>query len=67
MRRIQFNFTDQAYETLVRLRTQLNVSSSAEVVRRALAVLSLFADTRDSGKQIIIRDVDGTETKLILI
>ena len=64
-RRLQFDFSDEAVQRLDKLAVDLDASSRAEVVRRALALLDRLVEAEKSGGKVLIRD-GISERELIL-
>ncbi|MFO0764521.1 MAG: hypothetical protein U0487_00530 [Patescibacteria group bacterium] len=55
-KRIQIDFSGDAYDKLQELRRRLDASTNAEVIRRALGALELLLNERDSGTRLLLHD-----------
>jgi hypothetical protein len=53
-------------DKLERLRDETQADTMAEVVRRSLAVYDLMWKFHREGSQIIVKDVDGNEMRVII-
>jgi metal-responsive CopG/Arc/MetJ family transcriptional regulator len=66
IKRLQFDFTDEAVERLDELRQRCGASSRAEVVRRALMLLEFITNCEASGEKVSIRTAKGAEYRPLL-
>jgi hypothetical protein len=64
MRRVNVNFSDQAYETLERLAHQTGKSMS-DVLRDAIALKAWFEQTRAEGGHVLVERPDGKVREVI--
>ncbi len=60
-----FALDPKSRKALGELRAALNASSNAEVIRRALTLLQLAANTTSNGGQVILRE-DGRDREVIM-
>lgn len=65
-KRVQFDFHPQALEKLDGLVEKTGSSSRAEVVRKALSLLSMTIDAQEAGKSIYFVDGDTQERVITL-
>jgi hypothetical protein len=63
MKRLNLELSEEAYNTLERLRGKLGKTSKAEVLRTAVALLALVSDEKEKGKSLALlsHDEKGTE------
>jgi hypothetical protein len=59
-RRVQLDFSTEAYERLIQLRTKSEAKTNAEVVRNALRLYDWFLDQKRSGYKIQVTDGEVT-------
>ena len=59
--RVQFDFSEDAYNKLTKIRTAAGAKSNAEVVRDALAVYEWFVRQTKEGNSIKVTSPDGQE------
>lgn len=64
--RVQFDFAPEALERLDDLVTQTGAASRAELVRRALALFEKALQAKHSGEELLFRDADGAEQRILL-
>lgn len=64
--RLQLDVSDGALKRLDDLQQQLEASSRAEVVRRALALLDIVAEEQARGSRLVLRGEEG-EREVVLI
>jgi hypothetical protein len=60
-----FALDPKSRKALDELRTALNASSNAEVIRRALTLLQMAAKTTGNGGQVILRE-DGRDREIVM-
>lgn len=65
-RRVQFDFTPQAYSRLVELKNSTGASSNGEVIRRALHLLDVVT-TKEGEKYKLVREDRDHEVDLLLL
>lgn len=58
-----FKFDEKLTATLEELKAATGASTKAEIVRRAIALLKVVQDAKDSGGEVVIRTDDGTNGK----
>lgn len=58
-------FDQKTVSAMDRMKASCGLSSDAEVIRRALALLSIAEDARHGGKKLVIKDGDS-ETEIDL-
>lgn len=66
-KRLQFDFSEEGYAKLERLREQMDAGSHAEVVRRGLGLLDYARDRASHGCILIVREEDGTEREIVVV
>lgn len=66
-KRLSLDLTPQVKRRIENLREITEAESLTEVIRRALASYELLCEAQVSGKSILVRDVDGTESTVILL
>lgn len=64
VRPIQFNFSQDAYETLSALKKDLDASSKTEVIKLALIVLSWIVDELKKEHTILVEREPGKAVEL---
>lgn len=62
--RVQFDFTQEALQTLDRLKGRLNVGTRADVVRYSLRVLDWVLSTTESNAKILV-EKDGRQQEIV--
>ena len=65
--RLNLRISPNEAAKLKALVAQTDASSSTEVIRRALAVYEHLWQAKDAKKEVVIRDEDGDESKLMLL
>lgn len=65
--RVQFDFAPGALERLDELVTSTGAASRAEVVRRALALFEKVMTAQQHGEEILLRDREGTEQRIVIV
>ena len=65
-RRLQFDFTPEAVDALDELKGEMGAASRAEVIRRALRLLTKVNNTLNGGGNVILTKGDGTQSALHL-
>lgn len=60
--RLQFDFSEEAYQELKRLQAQDGVSSEQELIRNAIGTHRYISDELHAGSRILVKKKDG-ETK----
>lgn len=65
-RRLQFDFSGEAVTHLDELVKDLNATSRAEVVRRALSLLSRVTVHINDGGAVILRSKDGSQEERVV-
>ena len=65
--RINLNASPKTREMVEAMQTQLDLGSISEVVRRALAVLSLLLRYRAEGAEIIVRHPKDGEIRIEIV
>ncbi|MDG2510974.1 ribbon-helix-helix domain-containing protein [Stenotrophomonas maltophilia] len=58
-----FKFDEKLTATLDELKAATGASTKAEIVRRAIALLKVVQDAKDSGGEVVIRTDDGAHGK----
>lgn len=66
-RRMQFDFTEDAYRRLEKLTKVSGASSKAELVRRALAMYDRAAQCMKEGGKLVIVTSDGEQKELLFV
>jgi hypothetical protein len=61
-----FALDQKSRDALTELRETLNASSNAEVIRRALTLLTLAARTTSKDGQVILREKNGKEREVVM-
>lgn len=56
MRRVQFDFAQEAYEELTQLQSQLDANTKAETVRTALRTLKWLLEVLGKDQRILVDD-----------
>lgn len=64
--RLQFDFTPGSVKALKALVVDTEAASMAEVVRDALAVHQLVGPAMRRGASVIVREADGSESRIVL-
>lgn len=59
--RVQFDFSDEAYERLVKIRAASGATSNAEVVRDALSIYEWFIRQNKEGNTFKVVSSSGQE------
>jgi hypothetical protein len=59
-RRVQFDFSPEAYAELGGLKTRINAKTKADVIRRSLDALGWVVSVIEKEKRIFVKDGDGT-------
>lgn len=67
MKRLNLELSDEAYETLEKLRKRLNKSSKAEVLRSAVALLKLASSEIVKGNKLAILNDQGVEARIEIV
>lgn len=62
-KRVQLELSDDAYETIKRLKQDLGLSSMANVLRDSLAVLDWAVDEAKEGKEVMLVSEVGERRK----
>jgi len=62
--RVQFDFTPEALQTLDKLKSRLNVSTRADVIRYSLRVLDWVLSTIESNAKILV-EKDGRQQEIV--
>jgi hypothetical protein len=65
--RLNLDISREVRNCLDDLQAKTQLSSVADVVRRALALLSLVVDNEKSGGKLVFRKSDGKEETLIIL
>jgi hypothetical protein len=65
-KRLQFDFTLEAVQGLKALAVATGVTTTADVVRHAISLYAHLGPAMQRGAEVIIREQDGRETKVIL-
>lgn len=58
--RVQFDLAPRSMERLNALKVKTEAASSAEVVKNALRLYEALIEDTESGKQLFVRDENGT-------
>lgn len=61
-----FEVNPQMQKTLEKLRKHFGASSQAEILRRAIAFLEVARETEAKGGEVVVRDKDKHEAKVLL-
>jgi hypothetical protein len=64
--KMTLSLTSTIRDRLTALRVNSDAASDSEVVRNALAVYELLVRERNKGHDIIIREKDGSESRVVL-
>ena len=67
MRRVQFDFPPSEIKRLEELKTHMEATSYAEVVRYALRTVHMITERAANGEQLFMRTKDGKEKEIILV
>jgi len=65
--RLNLELTEEVRKRLEALRGRTEADSLAEVIRRALAVYDFLWTERENGAELLVRDPDRTESKVVLL
>jgi hypothetical protein len=65
--RVQFDFSKASLERLDELQSRLQAHTRAEVLRHALQLFTECVEARGRGADVLIREPDGSLTKLVLL
>ena len=65
-RRVQLDFSDEAFETLLSLKRAIGASTNAEVIRHGLALLQWAVEETQQGKSIIVEGDNKDVRKIVL-
>ena len=65
-RRLQIDFSEEAYKELVALEERIGSPSKSEVIRDALGALRWVADEIREGNRILVEKKEGKEIKEIV-
>lgn len=66
VRRVQLDLPPSSMATLEKLKEQMEATSYAEVIRRALRLCDVLQTQSANGSIVFLRD-DGTQEKIILL
>ncbi|EHU9446955.1 ribbon-helix-helix protein, CopG family [Vibrio anguillarum] len=66
MKATSFKFDEKTTELLDHLKDDTHASSRSEVIRKALKLLKVASDADHDKKEIVIKDRDGNEQRIIL-
>ncbi|WP_269764923.1 ribbon-helix-helix protein, CopG family [Burkholderia ubonensis] len=64
--RLNLDMSVQVKEQIEALRDRMHADSMSEVIRRALAVCDFVMTQQEQGATVVLRSVDGTDTRLPL-
>jgi hypothetical protein len=64
---LSFTVDGPSRRALSALRRAVGASSDAEVIRRALTLLSLATQNAQAGGKLVLRDAQGAETEVIIL
>ncbi len=65
-RRVQLDFTQEAYERLIKLRKEADLKTNAELVRNALRLYDWFLEQRNAGYKIhLVKDEKVKEVEIV--
>ena len=65
--RLQFDFTPDAVKELDAMVACVRAASRAEVLRRALDLFKLVVLAVSRGTEVILREKDGKESKILIV
>lgn len=65
--RVQFDFNQESLDRLDDLVKTLDVSTRAEVIRRALSLFTTLLPELKSGSELVLRDKKGKETRVMAL
>jgi Arc/MetJ-type ribon-helix-helix transcriptional regulator len=61
-----FSFDPKIVKVIDKLQGDIHAGSRSEVLRRAITLLKLSKDAEKNGAELIIRDKDGREQRIII-
>ena len=65
--RLNLDISRETRECLSDLQTKTHLSSISDVVRRALALMTLVVENEEKGGKILFKSKDGSEETLIIL
>lgn len=67
LKRVQFDLSPKSFTSLTQVKQDINASTYAEVVKRALQVLEVIVEAEKNGQEFYLKDKDGKLTKLLVL
>ncbi|MEL6349869.1 MAG: hypothetical protein AAFV53_42595 [Myxococcota bacterium] len=67
VKRVQFNFSREAYDTVVSLQNRLGLRTKTELFRRAISFMIFIVKEYDEGGKLIVERKDGTQVQVALV
>lgn len=65
--RVQFDFSKESLDKLDEIKDTVNATTRAEVIRHALKLFTEVLEAEKRGAQVVFRESDGTQTRLMLL
>lgn len=62
-----FKFDEKTTDLIERLMIKNSVRTKAEVIRKAIALLDVISDAKESGHKILIVNQDGTSQRELIL
>jgi hypothetical protein len=63
--RVQFDFSKESLDKLDEIKTAVNATTRAEVIRRAMTIFTTVLEAEQRGAKLFFREADGTLVQLM--